>query len=84
MTACTMTGFGSAMWPLGMITMVGFWGLLIFGGIRLFRGWGHGVGGAESTLARRFAAGDITEDEYQSRLEVLREERPMAGFGSYR
>jgi len=45
-------------------------------------GWGHpGHGhygswaaarGAESTLAERFAQGDIDEKEYRARLEVLR------------
>ncbi|MEP6480597.1 MAG: hypothetical protein ABJA94_01170 [Rhodoglobus sp.] len=46
-------------------------------------GWGHGHGyghpyfggaarGAESTLAERFANGDIDEKEYRARLEVLR------------
>ena len=40
-------------------------------------GAGHGVGhgashGAESTLAERFAQGDIDEKEYRARLEVLR------------
>ena len=40
-------------------------------------GWGHGGWGAaarsaESTLAQRFANGDIDEQEYRARLEVLR------------
>ncbi len=46
-------------------------------------GWGHGYGyghpyfggasrTAESTLAERFANGDIDEKEYRARLEVLR------------
>lgn len=40
--------------------------------------FGHGYGynrpgrGAESTLAERFAQGDIDEKEYRARLEVLR------------
>ena len=33
---------------------------------------GHGVRSAESTLADRFANGDIDEKEYRARLEVLR------------
>jgi putative membrane protein len=47
-----------------------------------FGGWGHGPWGhgwgnsaaksAESTLAERFAQGDIDEKEYRARLEVLR------------
>lgn len=43
-------------------------------------GWGHGGFGpwgnsaraAETTLAERFAQGDIDEKEYRARLEVLR------------
>ena len=40
-------------------------------------GWG-GYGGpsAESTLATRFAKGDIDEQEYRARLEVLRADQP--------
>jgi len=34
--------------------------------------WGRSSRGAESTLAERFAQGDIEEVEYRARLEVLR------------
>ncbi|MCU1471310.1 MAG: hypothetical protein JWQ39_2459 [Glaciihabitans sp.] len=38
-----------------------------------FGPWSHGAArGAESTLAERFAQGDIDEKEYRARLEVLR------------
>jgi putative membrane protein len=37
-----------------------------------FGPWGGGARGAESTLAERFAQGDIDEKEYRARLEVLR------------
>lgn len=38
-----------------------------------FGPWGnHASRGAESTLAERFAQGDIDEKEYRARLEVLR------------
>ena len=53
-------------------------------------GWGHGYAGhygpwaqaqavrsAESTLAERYAQGDIDEKEYRSRLEVLRASVPQ-------
>ena len=51
-------------------------------------GWGPGYGhghfgqfaaarGAESTLAERFANGDIDEKEYRARLEVLRANNPF-------
>ena len=46
--------------------------------------WGHygppwanaGARSAESTLAERFAQGDIDEKEYRARLEVLRASSP--------
>ena len=41
------------------------------GGHPAFGGWAAGRG-AESTLAERFAQGDIDEVEYRARLEVLR------------
>jgi len=34
--------------------------------------WGNPARNAESTLAERFAQGDIDEKEYRARLEVLR------------
>ncbi len=34
--------------------------------------WGAAARGAETTLAERFANGDIDEKEYRARLEVLR------------
>lgn len=39
--------------------------------------WARGAS-AESTLAERFAKGDIDESEYRARLEVLRANRPNA------
>jgi putative membrane protein len=39
-------------------------------------GWGPGgTRGAEQTLAQRYANGDIDEQEYRARLEVLRANR---------
>jgi putative membrane protein len=55
--------------------------------------WGHGYYGhgywgaaqasrnAESTLAERFAQGDIDEKEYRARLEVLRANAPQPPIG---
>ena len=75
MTACTMGGVGVGLWPLGMITMLGFWALLAWGGLHLYRTWGPSGGRAETALARRFAEGAIGEEEYRARLDVLRDER---------
>ena len=54
--------------------------------------WGHGYGhgywggqqaarAAETTLAERFAQGDIDEKEYRARLEVLRANAPQPPAG---
>ncbi|HEY4225101.1 MAG TPA: hypothetical protein VGM70_04760 [Pseudolysinimonas sp.] len=52
--------------------------------------WGHGYGywgaaqasrQAETTLAERFAQGDIDEKEYRARLEVLRANAPQSPMG---
>lgn len=37
----------------------------------------HGARNAESTLAERYAQGDIDEKEYRARLEVLRASAPQ-------
>ena len=46
------------------------WGAYGHGG--QFGAWGSAARSAESTLAERFAQGDIDEKEYRARLEVLR------------
>lgn len=42
------------------------------GGPGSFGPWSHAGRSAESTLAERFAQGDIDEKDYRARLEVLR------------
>jgi putative membrane protein len=49
------------------------WGAWGHGG---FGPWGNAARSAESTLAERFAQGDIDEKEYRARLEVLRSNNP--------
>lgn len=79
-------GWGWGYW-LGMgVTMVLFWGLIITGIVALVRYLGgprgtarptpdSGQGRAEDVLAERFARGEIDEDEYKRRLELLRASR---------
>lgn len=58
-----------------------FWGLLIIAAIALIRYTKRGQAGSHShaaptpqqILAQRFARGDIDEDEYKMRLQVLAE-----------
>lgn len=67
-------------WFVGAILTAGFWGLLIFLVITLGRSFAtrdhyHVPPGAEEperTLARRFANGEIDEQEFHRRLDVLR------------
>lgn len=73
--ACAMDGgmWGWFMGPLGLVAMVAFWALVIWGGVMLVRHLSGGsAGSAERVLSRRFAAGEIDEDEYRHRLEALR------------
>lgn len=72
---CAMSGgmWGWFMGPVGMVVMVAFWALLIWGGVVLVRHLSGGSAfGAERVLSRRFAAGEIDEDEYRHRLEAVR------------
>ena len=62
-------------WALMTLSMLGFWGLLIWGIVALFRRWGDGGRDRpdpERILAERFAAGAIDSEEYQRRLATLR------------
>jgi len=84
-------GFGFGFGWIAFILIPLFWvGLIaLFVGLGRRRwaraGWGPGhfghygswaaARGAESTLAERFAQGDIDEKEYRARLEVLRANR---------
>jgi putative membrane protein len=75
--------YGSGMngWALTLMIIgnVVFWGLLIFAAIALFRYTKRGqvdlssptASTPEQVLAQRFARGDIDEDEYTRRLQVL-------------
>jgi putative membrane protein len=62
------------------VSMVVFWGLLILGGIAVVRALnGRSPGGTpperrptpEEVLDERFARGEIDEEEYRRRLDVL-------------
>jgi putative membrane protein len=76
-----MSGWGYA---LMTVSMVLFWGAVIFGIVALVRYFGRGdqqrpaspsppsAHTPERLLAERFARGEIDEDEYQRRLAALR------------
>jgi putative membrane protein len=70
-----MSGWGYAFMAVGSIL---FWALLIAAILALVRFTGRGQGDSaaphvpEEILAERFAGGEIDEDEYHRKLEVLR------------
>ena len=82
-------GFGWVFFvvPLVFVALIVF--AIVFSAVRRRRyGWygpgplgrppyGSPAGSAERTLAERFARGDIDEQEYRARLEVLRADRPQ-------
>jgi putative membrane protein len=56
-------------WAIGMALIVG----LLWLGVRgMAMGGSSASAGAEEVLRRRFARGEIDEEEYQRRLEALR------------
>jgi len=77
-------GWGWGSWLVMGVTMVLFWGLIIAAIIALVRYLGatretsrsiHGQARPEDVLAERFARGEIDENEYQHRRELLRQSR---------
>ena len=66
-------------WGVMTISMVVFWGLLIAGGVLVYRTFEQHRDGApvasrpspEHLLAERFARGEIDEEEYRRRLAAL-------------
>ena len=66
-------------WTLMSLGVVAFWGLVVWVVVWLLRSPGTSSAppaatprSAETILAERFAAGEIDESEYRSRLEALR------------
>ncbi|MFR9802801.1 SHOCT domain-containing protein [Pseudonocardia sp. RS010] len=78
-----MSGWGYA---LTTVSMVLFWGLIIFGVIALIRYLGRADRSvtdgssaepiAEQVLGQRFARGEIDEQDYRQRLDTLRGRAP--------
>lgn len=72
-------GMGWGGWLLMSLTTVGFWALVVFGIVALFRGTREGGApggpsrdsGAEHILDERFARGEIDAEEYRRRMQVL-------------
>jgi putative membrane protein len=72
---------GWAGWVVMILFMAAFCGLLAWVAVSLIRSASgtppHGTPpGPEDVLAERFARGDIDEEDYRQRSEVLRQQRP--------
>lgn len=73
-------GMGGWGYVLMTLNMLFFWGLVIVGIVFLVRyvgasrqsGGGRGGASADRILAERFARGEIDEEEYQRRRDILR------------
>ena len=60
-------------WPIFPLFWLLLWGTVIFVIFRSRGRWGHQRGqSAEDLLAERYARGEIAEDEYRERLNVLK------------
>ena len=78
------SGMGTGGYVLMTLLVLGFWSVVVFGGILAFRALSHPPAGhqptappsptadAERLLAERFARGEIDVDEYTLRRDLLR------------
>lgn len=68
------SGHMGGWWWLAVPMMVAFWTLIVWGLIVLMRGneRPRGRATAEEVLAERFARGEIDEDEYRRRRDLVR------------
>lgn len=71
---------GWAGWVVMVLSMAAFWGLLAWVAVSLVRSTGRpsdpgSSSPPEEVLAERFARGDIDEEDYLHRSEVLRRHR---------
>ena len=80
-------GMGWGGWIVMTLVMLAFWALVVFAVVAIFRGVGKSSRPVEPTsrrdpldiLQERFARGEIEVDEYQARVQVLRDARPDVG-----
>lgn len=76
-------GMGWGGWLLMSLTTIGFWALVVFVIVVLFRGTGDSTTSHTRTrdrtpdqiLDERFARGEISEEEYHARRQVLHTRR---------
>ena len=73
-------------WLLMTMVMIAFWAAVIWAVVALIRSGSSGPStrpsageSPERLLARRFAAGEIDEEEFHRRLDALRRAEPVGG-----
>jgi putative membrane protein len=61
-------------WPIFPLFWLLLWGAVILAIFRSRRGWGrwHAQASPQNVLAERYARGEIAEEEYRERLNVLK------------
>jgi putative membrane protein len=67
-------GMSGWMWPYGVLMMLLFWGVLavlIVWLVRRFSGPSIGPDSAQEVLKRRFAAGEISPEDYEKTRHAL-------------
>lgn len=62
---------GAGWWIVMVVVMMLFWGAVVLGVIWLVRGTTRGEPRPLEILERRFAEGEISEEEYRARRAVL-------------
>lgn len=71
--------WGAGDWLVMSLLMLIFWGALVAGAVWLVRNarrpLEHSTTGARQILDEKLARGEVTEEEYRARLEVLRTRR---------
>ena len=70
-------------WVVMVLSMAAFWGLLAWVAVFLVRSTGKAAADGssrepEDLLAERFARGEIDEEDYLHRSDVLRRQRPRS------
>jgi uncharacterized membrane protein len=67
----THHGWDHGPWPFPFL-FIGFWLLVVVAAVVFVRRGGGPRRSGEAVLAERYARGDITDEEYRARRDVLR------------
>ena len=64
--------WGWGAWLIMTLMMLAFWALVIWAVLSVARSSGSGRDSGEAILAERFARGEIDENEYRHRRDLIR------------